>query len=223
VNRPNLTPPAGVLFDFDGVVVDSLTAHLNAWQFAYKKIFGETLISTEGLAGRSTSAIARILAEMAGQPNRAPELIIDKKSHLSGSAMAIQAMPGIPDAFNLLIKRKIPFGIASNAPRQFIEQTLTRLGIEHPVIVGVDDVLNPKPEPDVFLKCANLIGISFLDHQRTIVFEDSTHGLHAAVKAGMHPIGVETQHPRDILTANGAIKTCVHILNAMEEGYFFEI
>lgn len=212
--------PAGVLFDFDGVVVDSLSVHLIAWANAYKILYGLELTDTVGLPGRSTGAIADILSSRAGKPATASSLADEKRAQLKISRNLIKAMPGALEAFRWLEQEGVPFGIASNAPRAFIENTLDALNAKVKYIFGVDDVARPKPEPDMFLLCAKAAGIKFQDHHRTIVFEDSLHGLQAAVKAGMYPIGVTTQHSHHELLGGGAKLACLHIQDAMDKGWF---
>lgn len=215
--------PAGIIFDFDGVVVDSLAVHLEAWQAAYHSLFGVPLAQTAELAGRSTSAIAAILCERAGEPGQKLKLADLKRQILKESQSAIVALPGALEAFAWLKKERIPYGIMSNAPRAFILQTLKHLSTEVEHVFGIDDVPRPKPEPDGFLLCARTIGISFIDHERTIVFEDSVHGLKAAVSAGMHPIGIATQNTEAELKIGGARKACKDIAQAFANGWFREI
>ncbi|MCX6124231.1 MAG: HAD-IA family hydrolase, partial [Proteobacteria bacterium] len=222
-SREVLKDDAGIIFDFDGVIVDSLSVHLTAWEAAYQLIYHTPLEDTTGLAGRATGAIAKILAERAGQGHSALELAEAKRSQLKMSRHLIAAMPGALDAFIWLQEQRIPYGIASNAPRAFIEQTLAALNAKVPIVFGVDDVPLPKPAPDMFLMCARAMGVNFTEHSRTVVFEDSTHGLKAAVRAGMFPVGVETQHGPDILLASGAKTTCLHIKDAMEKGLLVDI
>ena len=64
-----------------------------------------------------------------------------------------------------------------------------------------EDVSKGKPDPEVFLKAAQLIN---LDPQVCFVFEDSTHGIEAAVHAGMIPIGITTTNPNKKLLEKGA-------------------
>jgi beta-phosphoglucomutase-like phosphatase (HAD superfamily) len=71
----------------------------------------------------------------------------------------------------------------------------------------------------MFLKCAQLIGVKFTEHAKILVFEDSTHGLEAAVSAGMFPVGVQTQHDAETLVKAGAKKACLHIKDAMDRGW----
>lgn len=218
-----MVKPAGVIFDFDGVVVDSLPVHLDAWKAAYEQLFGSKLENTEGLAGRSTSSIAEILCIQAKEPHKKTILAELKRNVLRESRASILPIPGALEGMEWLKTNRVPFGIASNAPRAFILQTLSHLNMKVDHVFGIDDVPRPKPEADGFLLCARTIGISFLDHHRTIVFEDSVHGLKAAVTAGMHPIGVTTQNTDQELLAGGAIKTCRHIADAFARGWFSDI
>jgi len=212
--------PSAVIFDFDGVVVDSLAVHLVAWQKSYKKLYGQPLNDTAGLPGRSTKAIAEILSARAGKPSTSVELADLKREFLKDNLHTIQPFPGAATAFNLLSQREIPFGIASNAPRAFIISTLERLSLKVEHIFGSDDVLQAKPAPDVFLKCARSLQVSVLRHPQIIVFEDSTHGLKAAITAGMFPIGVLTQNSGDQMKAAGARAVCQNIQEAITNGWF---
>ena len=76
---------------------------------------------------------------------------------------------------------------------------------------------------EVFLKCAKALGISVLDHPRVIVFEDSTHGLRAAVKAGMFAIGVLTQNTAEQMLACGALAVCADVGEALKNGWLLKL
>jgi len=211
--------PSAVIFDFDGVVVDSLGVHIDAWKISFQALYGQELTDTAGLPGRSTAAIAEILSARIGQPATAYKLADLKRETLKESRLKIELLPGAKEAFDNLSARGIPFGIASNAPKAFIKTTLERLGIQVDHLFGSDDVQNPKPEPDVFFKCAKSLNISVVNHSRIIVFEDSPHGLRAAVKAGMFPIGVLTQNSSEQMISAGARVVCHHLRNAIENGW----
>ncbi len=215
-------PAAGFIFDFDGVVVDSLSTHLRAWDAATSALFGNSLVNPTRLIGSSTAAIGMLLAKEAGDPAKAPELVRLKREALESQKDAVEALPGTKALFKKLSVSTLPWGIASNANRAFIEQTLCALGLEVPLVVSVEDVRNPKPAPDVFLLCAMRLGISHLEHKRTIVFEDSVHGIHAAVKAGMFAVGLTTQHPEGVLHQAGARLTCESLAEVVSGNWLDE-
>jgi beta-phosphoglucomutase len=216
----NTQPPSGVIFDFDGVIVDSLSVHLQAWQIAFKDLFHEDLTDTAGLAGRSTLAIADILSRRVKKPEAKEALAERKREVLRQSQHQIKLLPGAREAFHVLKEADIPFGIASNAPRAFIERTLDQCYLSVDVKLGIDDVARGKPEPDVFLKCAKTLGISVLNHPTIMIFEDSPHGLLAAVKARMTPIGVLTQNSELEMRDAGARFCCKNIQEAIDRGWF---
>ena len=213
----NLT---GVIFDFDGVIVDSMALHLRAWDIATQKIYGKQISSPERLAGRSTNAIADILSTENDKPSTAKQLAEAKREELRKAGSPAPLFPGVNETFAYLRSVGIPFGIASNAPHVFIEKTLSDFNLKVDVVIGVEDAARPKPFPDPFLLCAKLLGIHHEDHAKTVVFEDSRHGLGAAIKAGMIAIGVTTQHPAHELIESGASLTCTHLQDALDRGYF---
>lgn len=221
-NNALAKPAAGFIFDFDGVVVDSLGNHLRAWEAAASALFGSSLVDPTRLIGHSTGAIGMLLAKEAGHPAKAPELVRLKREALESQKDAVEALPGTKDLFRRLAAQNLPWGIASNANRAFITQTLGTLGLDVPLVVSVEDVRNPKPAPDVFLLCAMRLGISHLDHKRTIVFEDSVHGIHAAVKAGMFAVGLTTQHPEVVLKKAGAQLTCENLAAVIAGNWLVE-
>ena len=214
-----MTTAAGFIFDFDGVVVDSISVHLDAWSVATRQLFNRGVTDPMRLVGHSTSAIAMILAGEAGELPRAPELAALKRRVLDEGGANVNPLPGTLDLFQELSRQTVPWGIASNATRPFIERTLQAIGARAPLIVSVEDVANPKPAPDVFLLCARQLGISHLRHREVIVFEDSIHGLAAAKKAGMCPVGIASQHQPAELYSAGARHVCENLAEVFTSGW----
>ena len=210
---------AGVLFDFDGVVVDSLSVHISAWEMAVQELFGSQIASARRLAGRSTMAIAQILASENKRPDLASSLADRKRQILTQQGNAVPLLPGFREFAAHLSAHHRPWGIASNAPREFIRKTLAHHGIDARFVFGIDDVQRGKPAPDVFLLCAKACGIQVLEHNSTLVFEDSTHGLQAAQTAGMIPVGVTTQHDAETLRNAGAKLICKDLSEALAQGW----
>jgi HAD superfamily hydrolase (TIGR01509 family) len=196
--------PRAVIFDFDGVVVDSLGSHLAAWTQACHEILNVELLGTHGLPGRSTLAIARVLSERFGRPELAETLMHRKRSIMASEGFGIDVFPGVSELLQTLKARKVPVAIGSNATRSFIDSILPRTDLEFPVICTIDDVEQPKPAPDVYLLAAKKLGISHIHHHEIVVLEDSPHGLRAAVKAGMYAVGIASNGLREELIAEKA-------------------
>ncbi len=209
---------AGVLFDFDGVLADSLGAHLRAWSEAYQECFKKKLNPEiyRKITGHATSRIAGMLAAEAGERAEADKLMHRKNDWLRENSNAIPLFPGVKDVFSHLRSHSIPFAIASNAPVTFIEPILRENNLKVDVILGRESVPRPKPAPDIYLLAARMLGIHIADHEKTVVFEDSIHGLNAAVSAKMYPIGITSQAEHTELVKGGARETFPSVLAAWE-------
>ncbi|MBF0440354.1 MAG: HAD family phosphatase [Oligoflexales bacterium] len=217
--------PSGVLFDFDGVIVDSLPFHLKAWDAAFNKIFKRPLSEEmkSCLIGKSTKSISEYLCNKERSLESVSSLIELKTQLVEQYALSIKPLNGVFDLLNEIKKLKIPFGIASNASRKFIESCLINLKIDIPIFLGIEDYRNPKPSPEPYLLCARKLNIPITDHSYVYVFEDSTHGLKAAVSAGMFPIGVTTQNDEAALIRAGARLICKDLSQALEKGWLVTI
>lgn len=212
---------AGVLFDFDGVVADSLSAHLHAWGEAYQECFKKKLNPEVYLkiTGHATPRIAGILATEAGEREKADALAKRKEAWLRENRHAVPLFPGVKYVFQHLQSHHIPYAIASNAPIPFIQQVLHGHGLEVKTVLGRESVPRPKPAPDIYLLAATMLNIPISQHERTVVFEDSPHGLTAAVSAKMFPVGITSQNDSEILTRAGARVTFPSVYHAWESQF----
>ncbi|SME90133.1 HAD family hydrolase [Pseudobacteriovorax antillogorgiicola] len=211
---------AAVLFDFDGVVVDSMPAHLQAWKIAYEELFNETLSAEDldRLVGKSTKVISGILAARMNKGLLSDELAQRKIMALQGLIADVALLPGVRETFQSLHSQKIPFGIVSNASREFIGGLLMAHDLDVPFFLGIEDYTKPKPHPQPYFLGAEKAGFTFSDYKNIMVFEDSVHGLKAALGASMIGVGVTTQHSADVLAGVGAHHTCAHLDEALALG-----
>jgi HAD superfamily hydrolase (TIGR01509 family) len=206
-----------VIFDFDGVLVDTLAAHIEAWTVAVAAIFNKPLPPPETLIGHSTDVIANAIAVSYGDPKRADDLIRTKNQCLPSLLKVPHLLPGARDFLNSLKEKNFPHGIASNAKRSFVTGVMDAAGLVVPAVVVSDDVANPKPAPDVYLKCAALLGVQGAATNRVVVFEDSVQGVKAGVAAGMVTVGVMTHSSGAALMGAGAAGTCKNLAEAMQQ------
>lgn len=195
-----------VLFDFDGVIVHSTPIHLDGWASAYHGLFqenvDEALLKT--LVGKSTREIGAILALKSGVLTAKGELIQRKARYVLDHLEDIPLIPGIYAFLEKLNEARIPYGIASNAPRAFIQAALDRHELPYSFYLGLEDYVEPKPHPEPYLKGALALNWKSAIHEEIAVFEDSAHGIHAAVAGGMTAIGVTSQHSGQLLMEAGA-------------------
>jgi beta-phosphoglucomutase len=186
----------GCIFDLDGVIVDTAKFHFLSWQNIAKDLgvrFTEK--DNEKLKGvsrqKSLEHILTIGKIELSQENK--DQICKKKNdiyleYLSKMDNSV-ILPGVINLLDVLQenKLKIALGSASKNART----VLNYLKIDHyfEIIVDGNDVINSKPDPEVFLKGAKGLGIA---PENLVVFEDSEKGIDAAIEGGFHTIGVGT-------------------------------
>lgn len=181
--------PAAVVFDLDGLLVDSEPA----WEAAERRLveadYGrpwDPAIRVE-LLGSGPADAARILAAHLGVDDvRA----VDRRLLQSAVREFRRGVPVRPGARQLLeaLRDRVPVGVATNSRRVVAELALSGTGLDALVdqVVCVEDVVSPKPAPDVYLRACALLGA---DPSESIGLEDSPVGARAARAAGLWVIG----------------------------------
>ena len=116
--------PRGFLFDFDGVVVDSFESHFSAWSSAFKELFDTEIAPfPKSYAGKSPMIIAGYFCSVIGKEAHTEELFFLKDKHLDVNFKTPKLLPGVHEFTDLLTKENIPYGIASNATKQFLKNS----------------------------------------------------------------------------------------------------
>ncbi|HSQ57430.1 MAG TPA: HAD-IA family hydrolase [Gemmata sp.] len=187
------TPPrgtAGLIFDCDGTLADTMPAHYRAWTAMlgrYGISFPEPRFYAMG--GMPTERIIRILADEAGVPVSNVDAMVREKEQgfleFLDAVLPIEPVLEIAKAH----RGKLPIAVASGGYRDTITRTLDRLAIRHwfDAMVAAEDTPRHKPEPDVFLEAARRLKVSSAS---CVVFEDTDIGLEAARRAGMMGVDV---------------------------------
>ena len=195
-------PLSAVIFDFDGVVIDSHEAHERSW-FLLAEELGQTLtretfVSTFGQRNESILPFLGWAEE--GDRERIQQLG-DRKEVLYREILradGIAPLPGVVALLEDLKKEGIPCAIGTSTPRANVECVLelTSLGSFFNDIAASEDVSRGKPDPEVFLKAAAKLGA---DPASCVVIEDAHVGIRAAKAAGMKSVAVTTTHPAESL------------------------
>jgi beta-phosphoglucomutase-like phosphatase (HAD superfamily) len=192
--------PKGFLFDFDGVIVHSFESHGNAWRSAFKELFNQEIPPfPKSHAGKSPMLIAAYYCSVIGKEKRANELFLLKDLHLDTYFTVPKLLPGVREFTEYLSKEKIPYGIASNATKQFLKNSVHHLKLNFKTVFGVEDYMQPKPSPEAYITLAKALSFKEDDFKNIWVFEDSLTGTIAAKLAGMIPIGIATQYKEEEL------------------------
>lgn len=184
--HPRQTEIKGILFDMDGVILDSEKLYARFWA-AGCAFFGYSMSYQQALGMRSLSAEAgqRYLSGLFG-PDIEYYAVRAKRIELMDAYIeenGIEAKPGVYALLDVLEEKKLPYAITTASPADRIENHLSRLNLYHrfPIICSAHDVPHGKPEPDIYLYGAKSIGI---DPANCLALEDSYTGLLAAHRAG---------------------------------------
>ncbi|MER2490931.1 beta-phosphoglucomutase family hydrolase [Catenovulum sediminis] len=180
-----------IVFDMDGTLVDSGQLHQNAWLAALNK-YGIPVDNAlmRSLAGVPTKDTVDILVEhFKLELAVSSEEINDFKENIVRNTILDYVKPTKLAEFAKENKGKRPMAVGTGAYTEEATMILKACGlyelIDH--VVGADQVANPKPAPDTFLRCAQLMGVTA---EKCIVFEDAQAGIQAARAAGMHVVDV---------------------------------
>ncbi|MBI2161282.1 MAG: HAD family phosphatase [Candidatus Rokubacteria bacterium] len=198
----------GVIFDMDGVLIDSGAHHREAWR---------VLLEELGVApaqpdywrltiGRLGNEAVPLLLGRALPWFEARRLADKKRDHyLRLARQGLPAVRGVAAFIETLEAREIPRAVATSASRFDVDRLLGRLGLRERfhVVVAAEDVRLGKPDPEVYLRAAEGIAVRPAE---CLVFEDSVVGVQAARSAGMRVIGVTTAHTEEELRAAGAAR-----------------
>ncbi|MFK7900458.1 MAG: HAD family hydrolase [Cyclobacteriaceae bacterium] len=198
--------PKAVLFDFDGVIVNSKKVHLAAWSSAFLELFQKELLEYPHtiLAGKSPLKIAEHLCISGGDNTKTQALFELKDQHIVASETAADLLPGVHEIQQFLATNHIPYGIASNATRQFLKKSIQQLQLNFETYTGLEDYKNPKPAPEAYESLAALLNIKEKDFENTWVCEDSLVGIQSAKSANMIPVGLTTVYSENQLRSAGA-------------------
>lgn len=194
---------AAVIFDLDGLMVDTERTSRQAWEIVLKD-FGRTL--NEGtyrrIIGRRSDESATILKESLNLQTDAQQLL-DLKKKLFDTLVAshgVPVMPGLMELVKALSDRKIPWGVATSSPRAYAENILLQIGLlkKCAALATGDEVSRGKPDPAIYLLAAGRLNVQ---PQECMALEDSLPGCRAAEAAGMMTVAVPNSYiNKDALT-----------------------
>jgi len=216
---PGVSEPArvcafdAVIFDLDGVLLDSEPIYLAATNSVLARE-GKHLSPEENaryIGVRYRDMLADIIPRM-GLAHGADYYVDQTRDEvLRAFGRPLTPPPGARELIERLADHDVPRAVGSSSVHAWVDQVLTNLGVrEHfPIVVGGDEVEHGKPAPDIFLKCAELLGVP---PERCAVIEDSPNGVLAARRAGMTAIGYRTA-----ATSTLVLEGCLAVVDSFHE------
>lgn len=181
-----------VIFDLDGTLIDSEPVWFEVYQQLLKKYgkgyepeFHAQLLGRSGL-----DCSQRIINHY--QLSTTPQELLSEREPIKErifSVTKIQARPGIGELLKELSSAGIKLGIATASPPAYRDRVLTEVGIRQyfTEFVSGEEVKNPKPAPDIYLKVCHLFGFQA---PQCLAVEDGQAGVDSAVAAGIDVLGI---------------------------------
>jgi HAD superfamily hydrolase (TIGR01509 family) len=186
-------PPAPVfLFDLDGTLIDSVYQHVIAWRAALSRLGIDLSVwRIHRRIGMSGGLFVSALLRETGRTLSAEDIALLQRAHSEeylAQADSVRPLPGAAELLAALTERGVPWAIATSGYRATASHALQMLGLpEDAPMITRDLVRHAKPDPDLFLAAAALLGV---ETGQAWVVGDSVWDLLAARRAGALGIGV---------------------------------
>lgn len=191
----SFTPLQGIIFDFDGIILETEIPRYEAWRSLFQE-FGLTFTIDQWLLGVGTGPSvfnpAELLVEQSNGMIQAyqAQIIADDRAQALVNLQPI--LPGVQEVILAARSAGIKLAVASSSEREWVVGNLERIGLltSMDAVCTADDVTNVKPDPELYLLALHNLGLQAED---CLAFEDSTNGILAARKAGLQCVAVPTE------------------------------
>jgi HAD superfamily hydrolase (TIGR01509 family) len=196
-------PFAAVLFDLDGVVIDTTALHYRVWaEFARSRHFVPSPAELLATNGRRASETIRLWLGPDISEFELLGLTAEREAAFNAllASEPVSAVAGVVQYVARLALARIKRAVVTSAMPANAGLSLRRVGMEDAfnVIVTATDVQHGKPEPECYLAAADALDVPA---SRCVVIEDSVSGLRAAKAAGMRCVAMTTTLPKELLAA----------------------
>jgi beta-phosphoglucomutase len=189
--------PKAFILDLNGTMIDDMQYHANAWYEILNDELQAGLIMEEvkkQMYGKNEEVLQRIFGKNYFTHEEMRALSLEKeRRYQKVYAPHLKLVKGLAQFLEQCKQHNILLAMGTAAIPFNIDFTLDTLHIRHyfSAIVSADDVSASKPDPETFIKAAQLLHIDF---SNCIVFEDAPKGIEAAINAGMQSVVITTMH-----------------------------
>ncbi len=195
--KPNSSLPAAIIFDMDGVLVDSNPFHLEKWMDLlnlHHIAFNADDLPKLILGQRNDTALRYFFGQDLSKAEcRRLEEELEETFRKAFKSHA-KPLPGLEDLIHACRGAGIPMAVASSAMLKNVDFVVDALGFRKhfKYLVSGDEVSCPKPDPEIYLKAARNLG---LNPEHCVAFEDSFIGIESAKRAGLKCVAVASSFP----------------------------
>lgn len=210
-----------VLFDFDGVLMQSIEDHHRSWNEAFTK-YSVTIGWEEFclLEGQNLYTIARQLCRQYGVAESEADAIASRKNEIYKTTAAMKLYPFTNEIITLVEKKKMRKGLVTGALRDRFEASVGPVFTgRFDTIVTADEVRHTKPHPEPYLKAASALAIA---PERCLVIENAPLGIASARSAGMSCIALTTTLPEKLLKDADRVLPDLQTLYGLFDEHFTE-
>jgi HAD superfamily hydrolase (TIGR01509 family) len=185
-------PYRAFIFDCDGTLVDSMKTHHRAWSLALTEHGARFEFGWEVFMSRAGMGLLQTVIELNeqfGERLEPASVIAAQRRHFVASLQYVEPVSEVV-AIARSLAPEVPRAVASGGEKEVVLASLRAIGLADvfPHVVCQEDVERGKPDPEMFLKCATLMGVQPRD---CLVFEDGAMGIVAAERAGMAWVAVD--------------------------------
>jgi beta-phosphoglucomutase-like phosphatase (HAD superfamily) len=211
-----------VIFDMNGVIINDERFHQQSWRVLIDRYPDKFKLPTEeefkhNVFGRSERATLQYLlgldVSQAELESFSEERVAIVKELFNPPVIA----DGLGELMIKFKRQNLPIGVATGSRPNYADHILDRLDIRQHIgcMVTADDIKKSKPDPEIYLKTAELLGVP---PKECLVFEDTISGIRAGQAAGMHVIAIASTHRADELTLADEVVRSFRQVKLMEGG-----
>ena len=203
-----------LIFDFDGVIIDTETPDFDTWQKAFQN-YGVELERTwwTGFIGGNNRRmdVYGLLEELTGREFDRDSLMRERRRRYLAAIESNPLLPGVVDYVHEAQRLGLKLAVASSSSHAWVDGHLESRGLRQHFdsVICSDDVVRVKPDPELYLLTASTLGTT---PGNTLVIEDSANGVAAAKDAGAFCVAVPNPMTRDLPLSRADVR-----LNALSD------
>ncbi|MFC0188167.1 HAD family hydrolase [Fictibacillus aquaticus] len=205
-----------VCFDMDGVIVDTMPYHVEAWQHAFHAeghtLHGHLFYEREGMPGMKTIGDIDSLRSLSLTKSQMERIYHEKRKYFKQNAR-YEFISAAVSAASFLKKAGISIALATGSRREFVEEIIEQLPFSFDAIITGDDVTEGKPAPEPYLKISEKFTYK---PDEWLVIENAPLGILSAKRAGMKVWAIETTLDREYLAEADEILSPDKLMTAIE-------